>query len=204
MAAPPFARPSVAFLRLTDHEVADMAVPEALVRHPAPLSEVLTDELDGAAAALRSSPEDLLLAALGRTIGRTIGDGLAVIDLDDRQPLVLTCATEKSVSATDLLCGVRDSRTAAAPAVDGVGDMRVVFADPVCEAPVGPCHPLALRISRSHDQVQLDWWYDPRRFYPYTVVELAEQFPLALIEVCSEATVPAQPQPEPSLICTAP
>ncbi|MGV0836954.1 hypothetical protein [Mycolicibacterium thermoresistibile] len=204
MAASPFARPSAAFLRLTDHDVADMTPPAAPARHPAPLSDILTGELDGAAEALRSSPEELVLAALGRTIGRTIGDGLAVIDVAGRQPLVLTCATEKAVSATDLLLGVRNSLTSAAPSVDGVGDMAVAFAGPVTVAPAGPCHPIELRIYRSHGRLQLDWWYDPRRFYPYTVVELAEQFPLALIEVCSEATVPTLPQPQPSLICTAP
>ena len=39
--------------------------------------------------------------------------------------------------------------------------------------------------------VQLDWWYDTRSFDSYTVEELAEQFPLALIELTSEA----MPQP---------
>ena len=36
----------------------------------------------------------------------------------------------------------------------------------------------------------LDWWYDTRSFEPYTVEELAEQFPYALIELTSEATAP--------------
>ena len=204
MSASSFARPNTAFLRITDHDVVDMTQPGTLIPHSGPLPEVLTGELDGAAEVLRSTPEELLLAALGRTIGRTIGNGVAVVDIADRQPLVLTCATEKAVSATDLLHGVRVSLAAAAPSVDGVGDMAVTFAGPVAEAPTGTCHPIELRIYRSHGRVQLDWWYDPRRFFPYTVVELAEQFPLALIEVCSEAGVPTLPQPQPSLICTAP
>ena len=40
---------------------------------------------------------------------------------------------------------------------------------------------------RTDGLVQLDWWYDTRSFEPYTVEELAEQFPLALIELTSEA-----------------
>ena len=49
-------------------------------------------------------------------------------------------------------------------------------------------HALELRVvSRSTDLVQLDWWYDTRGFDPHTVEELAEQLPLALIELTSEA-----------------
>ncbi len=51
--------------------------------------------------------------------------------------------------------------------------------------------PLELRAYRADDLVQLDWWYDTRSFDPYTVEELAEQLPLALIELTSEA----MPQP---------
>ena len=43
---------------------------------------------------------------------------------------------------------------------------------------------------RADDVVQLDWWYDTRSFDPYTVEELAEQLPLALIELTSEAMPP--------------
>ena len=40
------------------------------------------------------------------------------------------------------------------------------------------------------DLVQLDWWYDTRSFDRHTVEELAEQLPLALIELTSEAIPP--------------
>jgi hypothetical protein len=33
----------------------------------------------------------------------------------------------------------------------------------------------------------MDWWYDARRLDAATVEELTEQFPLALIELTSEA-----------------
>ena len=44
---------------------------------------------------------------------------------------------------------------------------------------------------RTTDLLHLDWWYDTRRFYPSTVEELTEQFPLALIELTSDAIPPA-------------
>lgn len=204
MVAPSFARLDTEYLRLTDHDVADPPRPEDLVRHPAPLSPVLSGELDGAAQALDSSAEELLLAALARTIGRTIGTGTVVVGLADHGPLALACATEKTISATDLLTGVRTSLGARTPAAGGAREIAVTFSGPVLELPDSPCHAIELRIHRRHDRVHLDWWYDPARFYPYTVVELAEQFPLALIEVCSEATVPSVPRPARSLICTAP
>ena len=52
-------------------------------------------------------------------------------------------------------------------------------------------HPLELRAYRADGLVQLDWWYDTRSFDSYTVEELTEQLPLALIELTSEA----MPQP---------
>ncbi len=48
-------------------------------------------------------------------------------------------------------------------------------------------HALELRAYRADGLVQLDWWYDTRSFDAYTVEELVEQLPLALIELTSEA-----------------
>ena len=52
-------------------------------------------------------------------------------------------------------------------------------------------HVLELRAHRRGGVVVLDWWYDTRSFEPYTIEELAEQLPLTLIELTSEATAPA-------------
>ena len=52
-------------------------------------------------------------------------------------------------------------------------------------------HALELRAYRADGLVQLDWWYDTRSFDAYTIEELTEQLPLALIELTSEA----MPQP---------
>jgi hypothetical protein len=49
---------------------------------------------------------------------------------------------------------------------------------------------LQLSAYRRDGILHLDWWYDNRRFDDYTVAELAEQFPLALIELTSEAVGP--------------
>jgi len=58
---------------------------------------------------------------------------------------------------------------------------------PVQEAPPGLGHALELRIYRTADRVHVDWWYDSSHFEPYTVEELAEQFPLALFEMTTDA-----------------
>jgi hypothetical protein len=57
-------------------------------------------------------------------------------------------------------------------------------------------HVLELRAYRDGDVIALDWWFDGRSFEPYTVQELSEQFPLALIELTSEATPPIHATPE--------
>ena len=43
--------------------------------------------------------------------------------------------------------------------------------------------------SELSDTIVVDWWYDTRSFDAATVDELAEQFPLALIELTSEGAV---------------
>ena len=49
---------------------------------------------------------------------------------------------------------------------------------------------LQLSAHRQDGVLCLEWWYDSRRFDEYSVVELAEQFPLSLIELTSEAVGP--------------
>jgi hypothetical protein len=47
-----------------------------------------------------------------------------------------------------------------------------------------------LHAYRRGEVLVLDWWFDTRSFEPYTVEELAEQLPYALINLTSEATAP--------------
>jgi phthiocerol/phenolphthiocerol synthesis type-I polyketide synthase E len=60
------------------------------------------------------------------------------------------------------------------------------------ETPPGLGHALELRAYRTGGLVQMDWWYDTRKLDGYTVEELTEQFPQALIELTSEA-IPLTP-----------
>jgi hypothetical protein len=44
-----------------------------------------------------------------------------------------------------------------------------------------------MRVYRTQGLVHIDWWYDKSHFEPYTVEELAEQFPRALYEMTTDA-----------------
>jgi hypothetical protein len=168
--------PSDTALWVGDYGVAQQAGPEDMVCVSAPLGDVMTGELDGAHEALGLDTDALLLAALGRAIARTFGEGVVVVDAANRPATTLLSCTTAPPAETSAMAD-------ASPA-DGVADIafRYGSADP---APGGG-HALELRGYRSAGQVYLDWWYDARRFEEYTVQELAEQYPLALIELTSE------------------
>jgi hypothetical protein len=61
---------------------------------------------------------------------------------------------------------------------------------PMYETPPGLGYALELRAYHTDGELHLDWWYDTTRFDRYTVEELAEQFPLALFEMTSDAAAP--------------
>jgi hypothetical protein len=168
----------------------------------APLSDVLTQELDGASAALGIAAEDVLLAALGRAIARTIGEGFVAVDVPGHgrtvRPVTLSCVGPQRIDATEMLASVHYMVAALSlhRVVRGVPDdphtqplSDVLFAygnsDP---AQLG--HALELHAHRRGEVLVLDWWYDASRFERYTIEELSEQFPFALIELTSEATAP--------------
>jgi hypothetical protein len=187
-----------ATVMITDYDVDDAPKPDDLQRMQAPLSEVLSEELEGASRHLRVPAEQILLAALARTVHRTIGSGVVAVDLV-RQSTVettvhavgLSCASPSAVDATEMLTEVR-AAIAGATARHGAhpeAEVAFSYADPApaCEVIPGLGHALKLRAYRSGDVLNLDWWYDTRRFEEYTIVELTEQFPLALIEIASEA-----------------
>jgi phthiocerol/phenolphthiocerol synthesis type-I polyketide synthase E len=142
-------------------------------------------------------------AELGADLGRTVGA------LPTARTIELGCASAREVDATQMLIDVQATVVDAVPA--GSGELRSELAfsyvgsvpDPiVCDLPAqidgdwatpvrdvvsGFGHALELRACRSGGVMYLDWWYDARRCAEYTVEELAEQFPLALIEITSEA-----------------
>lgn len=188
-----------AALQLTDYDAVGQPKAEDMVMVAAPLSALLTEELGGAAEVLGLTSGEILLAALGRALQRTIGDGTVTVDVPGcgatMQSLALPCVAPGVAHADELLAGIHRSMEATETvAIHGMPDQpsaQVLFAhDELATAQAHLGHVLELRAHRSGDVVVLDWWFDARSFDPYTVAELAEQFPLALIELTSEATPP--------------
>lgn len=188
-------------MQLTDYDADGRPVRDDLARHSAPLSDVLTMELDGACAALGLTAEEVLLAALGRAIDRTVGAGVVAVDLTgigtSVHPVALSCAGPSAVPATDMLATVHHAVAALSlhralhEFANHAAVANVLLAvDDVTPGPAGWGHGLELHARRRDGVVVLEWWYDARSFEPYTIEELAEQLPLALIELTSEASAP--------------
>jgi phthiocerol/phenolphthiocerol synthesis type-I polyketide synthase E len=114
-------------LRIVDHDTAERPHSHDLAKMSTSLSSTLTSELDGAQRSLGLATEEILLAALGRAIARTIGEGVASVDMagDGRSvlepdvdlhrtigwfttnyPVPLPCASVRQVTATDMLADV--------------------------------------------------------------------------------------------------
>jgi hypothetical protein len=197
-------------LQLTDYDAVGPLRVEDLQKVAAPLSALLTQELDGAATALGLTSDEILVAALGRAIERTIGEGTVTLDVPgfgtSVQSMTLRCASPAQAGPDEMLAGVRGALEAlkVRRIVHGVPDdprrqplSEVLFADGDTSATLPHLgHALELRTYRDGDVIALDWWFDGRSFEPYTVQELAEQFPFALIELTSEATPPIHATPE--------
>jgi len=182
-------------LRIADHETVDAPAAADLAKVSAPLDSTLTDELDGAQWYLGVAGEEILLAALGLAIARTIGEGVVLVDVAGHSGSVpLSCTSAGLATATESLGAVHRSLSAGstAPKVAAAPPSEIFFS--YLDTEPGLRHALELRAYRADDLVQLDWWYDTRSFDAYTIEELAEQLPLALIELTSEASpVPTTP-----------
>jgi hypothetical protein len=180
---------STAF-QVVDHQTAEPPQTAHLAKLSAPLTSTLTGELDGAQWYLGVATEEILLAALGLAIARTIGEGVTTVDVAGHGAIPLTCVTAQHATQTEMLgdvvrtmaAGPTAPRLAAKPHSD-------VFFSYLGSEP-GLRHALELRAYRADDVVQLDWWYDTRSFDRHTVEELAEQLPFALIQLTSEAAPP--------------
>jgi hypothetical protein len=189
-------------LRLVDHDVADDTAPVFDVLST-PASEEMTAEVDGATDWLGVEADEILLAALGRTIARTIGEGVVAVDVTGEarwllHAIPLTCATAQQVSPTAMLGDVHRMFVAGPPRgtllqsetfVNYVGTMPD-GTKPTYETPPGLGYALELRVYRTDGLLHLDWWFDTNRFDRYTVEELSEQFPFALFEMTSDAAAP--------------
>lgn len=169
-----------------------------MARLEAPMSQVITDEIDGASSYLALDVEILLIAALGRAIDRVIGPGQIVLDVaaaNERfgalavvRRIPLQCVSYDKVSATEMLRNVRNAFDEAIADADHVSEVLFGYGmAPINGAHPGPAHTLELRAYRCDGLLQLDWWYASSRFSASTIEELAEQFTLATIELASEA-----------------
>ena len=175
-------------LHIADNETVDAPAAADLAKISAPLNSTLTAELDGAAAHLGVLNGKLLLAALGRAVARTIGSGVVAVDVDTHI-IALDCVMPSDLDATQLLahvCSALAGSTVRRPG-QTLAELAFRCAGPVSSEEPLEGHALELRAYRSNGVVQLDLWFDARRFEAYTIEELAEQFPQALIEITSEA-----------------
>jgi hypothetical protein len=204
-------------LRLVDHQAAGPARPDDMAKVAAPLTGTLTAELDGAHSYLDVPGEAILLAAISRTIARTIGDTDLAVDVDagGECTVVVTCMSARNASATEVLRAVHRSLAAAhhhtaappLPSSDVFFSYRRAVPGPVSHDVLPPHemlpssgHALEVRVYRTTDGlVQMDWWYDTRRLDRYTVEEMTEQFPLALIDLTSDAVPPIREPANPAM-----
>jgi hypothetical protein len=198
----PLADCPTATLHVADYDIGSAAGSSRMARLSPPPTSELAAELDGAASWLGLAPDEILLAALGRTIARVIGDGVTTVDVADdrnwlRHAVLLTCATSQQASATEVLGGVH--RALAAPSHSAHASSEILLnyvgavaeeSMPTHETPPGLGHALELRVYSAAGLLHVDWWYDTSRFERYTVEELTEQFPFALFEMTSDAAAP--------------
>jgi hypothetical protein len=193
---------ALATIHVVDYDAKDATRPAGMVRLSTSDTEELTAELQGATDHLRVPTDEILLAALARTIAKTLGEGTVPVDVaSERGSLLdavsLRCVTARQADATDMLRAVRNVLTTATEsATGGMSEMYFNYLGevpessvpvPVQETPPGLGHALEMRVYRAAGLVHVDWWYDTSRFEPYTVEELAEQFPRALYEMTTDA-----------------
>ena len=194
--------PAMPTLRVVDHDIAEGTSP-VLEKLSTPASDELTAEVDGATEWLGLAADEILLAALGRTIARTIGEGVVAVDVTGQarwlvHAIPLTCATAQQASPTEMLGNVHRMLGAVPP--QSASLRSEIFLNyigtlpdgttPMYETPPGLGYALELRVYRTDGQLHLDWWFDTNRFDRYTIEELTEQFPLALYEITSDAAAP--------------
>ena len=189
-------------LRVVDHDIAEGTSP-VLEKLSTPRSDEVTAEVDGATEWLGVAADEILLAALGRTIARTIGDGVVAVDVTGERrwllhAIPLLCAPSQQASPTDMLGDVHRMLGAVpAPSAPLASEIFLNYigtlpdgTTPMYETPPGLGYALELRVYRTDGQLHLDWWYNSTRFDRYTIEELTEQFPLAVFEMTSDAAAP--------------
>lgn len=138
-----------ATLRLADAKTAGPPAPHDLTRIAMELTLEQTSQVDNARRLLRASTDEILLAALARTIANTVGDGVVAVDLagagrlvlrpelDMRRtvgwfstiyPIALSCAASPGASAGQLLEEVGQTFKAVPHHGIGYGLLRYLYA----------------------------------------------------------------------------
>ncbi|OBG80574.1 polyketide synthase [Mycobacterium sp. E3298] len=138
-----------ATLRPADPEVTDRPLGDDLAKVPSALTVEQTSEVDDLRRALGWSIDEILLAALGRTIAETIGTGVLAVDLEGAgrsvlrpdvdlrrtvgrfttiYPVPLRCATSDDTGASELLTDVRDTLKSVPHHGIGYGLLRHLYA----------------------------------------------------------------------------
>ena len=138
-----------ATLRVAGPEASEPPGTDDLTRLSAALTLSETGEIDDARRRLRLPVEEILLAALGRTVAGTVGEGAVAVDLGGRgrsvlkpdvdlqrtvgwfttiYPIVLRCATTQEASARQLLDDVRGTLNAVPHYGIGYGLLRYMYA----------------------------------------------------------------------------
>ena len=136
-------------LRLADPEITQPPQSGDLTRLSSALTSEQTAEVDDARRRLGASIEELLLAALSRTIAETVGEGVVAVDMEGTGRLVLRpdvdlrrtigrfttiypapirCARDSDGGATGLLATVRDTLKSVPHYGVGYGLLRHVYA----------------------------------------------------------------------------
>ncbi|AFM17264.1 hypothetical protein Mycch_2491 [Mycolicibacterium chubuense NBB4] len=188
----PFVNTAPVALDVFDHAAATTNASRLEIFSAVSASE-LTEELDGAAEWLGVQIEEILLAALGRTFGRTRGDGAVGVDVTGGHrwlchPVTLLCAASWPMGPTEMLQGAHTALKTASGRPAAQSEILLNVSPAHDDAAGGRA--LELRVRRADGLLHFDWLYDPARLDAYSVEEMAEQFPLALVEITSDAGAP--------------
>lgn len=100
----------------------------------------------------------------------------------------MICAAAQPMGPTEMLQGAHGGLTAAVGHPVAQSELLLSIADGRDDGP--SARALELRVQRVDGLLHIDWWYDESRLDAYSVQEMAEQFPLAVIEITSDAAAP--------------
>lgn len=194
MAAPALTRPAGSPLSsstpgswYTDHPAGRHAEPACVSTR---LNGVLFAEFVGAQAQLPAQPAEILLAALGTAVARTLGTGLLRLDVQTAaEPparIAVLCDGHRGVPGEEAVAAARHALAAGTAPGTGSADIAFRYGGTGSPATVADGYALSVRLCEDAGAaLDAEWEFDAVRFDRNTIEELADQFALALIEVTS-------------------